>query len=129
LLRTLGVTKTEVDQHQGLKLSAFLCQFAAIAQTEQWNLTTDSALISAQWNKAAKLDCFGPLFALNGLRQADAHVSSSSDAKAQASNLKAFGIDPDKFKGGWGWALDIVFDSIAKALQDTASLLRSVPVG
>jgi len=66
-----------------------------------------------------------PLFALYGLRQADAHTSSSTEAKTQASNLHTFGINPEKFKGGWGKALDLVYDSTAQSLRDAAKLLRS----
>ena len=34
LLRRLGVSKNDVDQHQSLKLSAFLCQLATIAHDQ-----------------------------------------------------------------------------------------------
>jgi hypothetical protein len=37
-----------------------------------------------------------------------------------------FGIEPDKFKTGWGFALDHVYDAIAKSLQDATALLQSV---
>jgi hypothetical protein len=108
-----------------LRLSALLCQFAAIAESEQWNLVSDRQLIASCWDKDVRLDPFKPLFALY-LRQADAHTSSSMEAKGQASNLQMFGIDPDKFKGGWGKALDIVYDSTAQSLRDAAKLLRFV---
>ena len=55
-----------------------------------------------------------------------AHALSAGDLKAQASKLKTFGIDPDKFKFGWGLALDRVYDEIAKSLQDATKLLQSV---
>jgi len=80
-----------------------------------------------KWDKDTRLDFYNPLFALNGLRMADAHASSSvGDPKAQEPNLKAFGIDPDQFKNGWGMALDRVYDVVAKSLRDVTSLLQSV---
>ena len=61
LLRTLGVSKGDVDQLQSLKLSAVLCQLATIAHAQHWGLVTDSALIVAQWDKNNLLDCLQAL--------------------------------------------------------------------
>jgi hypothetical protein len=126
LLRTLGVSKSDVDQHQSLKLSAFLCQLATVAQEQHWGLVTDSALILAQWDKSKLLDYYKPLFALNVLRQADSHTSSSLDPKNQASQLATFGIDPDNYKAGWGLALDLVYDRMTVSLRQATELLQSV---
>lgn len=126
LLRRLGVSKSDVDQHQSLKLSALLCQLATIAREQHWGLVTDSALILAQWDKKKILDYYKPLFALNVLRQADAHTSSSFDPKNQAVQLAAFGINPDKYKAGWGLALDLVYDTMAESLRLATDLLQSV---
>ena len=126
ILRTLGVSKSDVDQHQSLKLSAFLCQLATIAKEQHWGLVTDSALIVAQWDKNKILDYYKPLFALNVLRQADAHTSSSLDPKNQASQLAAFGIDPDNYKAGWGLALDVIYDTMEQSLRSITELLKSV---
>jgi hypothetical protein len=126
LLRTLGVSKSDVDQHQSLKLSAFLCQLATIAHEQHWCLVTDSALILAQWDKNNLLDYYKPLFALNVLRQADAHTSSSLEPKNQSAQLATFGIDPDNYKAGWGLALDLVYDTMAESLRLATDLLQSV---
>jgi hypothetical protein len=126
LLRTLGVSKSDVDQHKSLKLSAFLCQLATIAHEQHWCLVTDSALILAQWDKNNLLDYYKPLFALNVLRQADAHTSSSLEPKNQSAQLATFGIDPDNYKAGWGLALDLVYDTMAESLRLATDLLQSV---
>jgi hypothetical protein len=126
LLRKLGISKSEVDQHQSLKLSAFLCQFATIARDEHWTLISDSALIAARWDKNVLLDYYKPLFALNVLRQADAHTSSSMDPRNQLTSVTVFGIDSDRYKSGWGTALDIVYDRLAESLRRAADLLQSV---
>jgi hypothetical protein len=126
LLRGLGVSKSDVDQHQSLKLSAFLCQLATIAHEQHWSLVTDSTLILGQWDKNSFLDYYKPLFALNVLRQADAHTSSSLDPKNQAAQLAAFGIDPDKYKAGWGLALDLIYDTATESLRRATELLQSV---
>jgi hypothetical protein len=127
LLLKLQVPKDTVKTLEGLKLCAFLCQLATIAKNEGWALIGDADLVIKKWDSDTRLDFYKPLFALNGLRMADAHASSSvRDPKAQALNLKAFGIDPDKFKTGWGLALDRVYDEIARSLQDVTTLLQSV---
>jgi len=128
LLRSLGVSKSDVDQYQSLKLTAFLCQLATIAHEQHWGLVTDSALILALWDKNKLLDYYKPLFALNVLRQADAHTSSSLDPKNQAAQLADFGIDPEKYKGGWGLALDLVYDTMTESLRQATELLQSVQV-
>jgi hypothetical protein len=125
LLRTLGIPKDTIKV-EGLKLSAFLCQLATIAKKEHWNLIDDAEEIVKNWDKDARLDFYKPIFALNGLRLADAHALSVGDPTAQASNLKVFDIEPDKFITGWGLALDRVYDEIAKSLQDATTLLHSV---
>lgn len=125
ILRTLGVSKSEVDQHQSLKLTAFLCQLATIAHEQHWGLVTDSALVLVQWDKNTLLDYYKPLFDLNVLRQADAHTSSSIDPKNQAAQLAAFGIDPDNYKAGWGLALELVYDTMTESLRRATELLRS----
>ena len=126
LLRKLGVGKSDVDQHQSLKLSALLCQLAMIAHEQHWSLVSDSALIVAQWDKNKLLDSYKPLFALNVLRQADAHTSSSLDPKNQSAQLAAFGIEPDKYKAGWGLALDLVYDTVTGSLRQATHLLQSI---
>jgi len=125
LLRTLGVPKDQIKE-EGIKLSAFLCQLATIAKKENWSLIDDAGEVVKNWDKDSRLDFYKPLFALNGLRLADAHALSVGDPTAQSSNLKVFGIDLDKFKTGWGFALDHVYDAIAKSLQDATALLQSV---
>jgi hypothetical protein len=57
---------------------------------------------------------------------ADAHTLSVGDPTAQASNLRVFDIEPEKFKTGWGLALDRVYDEIAESLRDATALLQSV---
>jgi hypothetical protein len=125
LLRRLGIPKNQIKE-EGLKLSAFLCQLAMFARIEHWNLIGDTEEIVKKWNKGVRLDFYEPIFALNGLRLADAHALSVGDPTSQASNLSVFGIDLDKFKTGWGLALDRVYDEIAKSLQDATALLQSV---
>lgn len=125
LLRTLGIPKDQIKE-EGLKLSAFLCQLATIAKKEHWSLTDDAEEVVKNWDKDARLDFYKPLFALNGLRLADSHALSVGDAMAQASNLMVFDIEPEKFKTGWGLALDRVYDEIAKSLQDATTLLQSI---
>jgi hypothetical protein len=125
LLRTLGIPKDQVKE-EGLKLSAFLCQLATIAKKEHWGLISDREEVVKNWDKDARLDFYKPIFALNGLRLADAHAMAVGDPTAQASSLKVFNIEPDKFKTGWGLALDRVYDDIAKSLRDATALLQSV---
>jgi hypothetical protein len=125
LLRTLGIPKDQIKE-EGLKLSAFLCQLATIARKEHWSLIDDGEEVVKNWDKDTRLDFYKPLFALNGLRLADAHALSVGDPTAQASNLRVFDIEPDKFKTGWGLALDRVYDAIAKSLQDATELLQSI---
>jgi hypothetical protein len=127
LLRALHVPKDEVKE-EALKLSAFLCQMASISKKENWALVGDAEEVVKRWDKDARLDFYKAIFALNGLRLADAHALSVGDPGAQESNLKVFDIDPNKFKTGWGLALDRVYDEIAKSLHDATTLLQSIPL-
>ena len=126
LLMKLGIPKNQIKEVEGLKATAFLCQLASIAKTEGWGLIDDADLVLKKWDKDTRLDFFDPLFALNGLRVAHAHALSAGDPKAQASKLKAFGIDPDKFKTGWGLALDRVYDEVVRSLEKATILLQTI---
>jgi hypothetical protein len=97
LLRKLGIPKDQIKE-EGLKLSAFLCQLATIAKKEHWGLIGDAEEVVKNWDQDARLDFYKPIFALNGLRLADAHAMSVGNPTAQASNLKVFDIESDKFK-------------------------------
>lgn len=126
LLRILGIPKDQIKEQEGLKLSAFLCQLSTIAKKEHWSLVGDAEEIVKNWDKDVRLDFYNGLFALNGLRLADAHAMSVGDPTAQAANLKVFDIESDRFKTGWGLALDRVYDEVAKSLENATTLLQSV---
>jgi hypothetical protein len=126
-LLKLRVPKKEINDLEGLKLCAYLCQLASIARSEGRGLISDADSVIKKWDKDTRLDFYKPLFALNGLRIIDAHGSPSvGDPTAQTENLKVFGVDPNQFKTSGGLALDRVYDEIGKSLQDVTSLLQSV---
>jgi hypothetical protein len=127
LLMKIGLTKNQIKEVEGLKASAYVCQLAAVAQNDGWSLLGDSEVVLKKWDKESRLTCYNSLFALNGLRMADAHASSSvGDPQRQESALKTLGIDSRQCNNGWGLALDRVYDQVAKSLEDAASLLQSV---
>lgn len=124
LASALRIPKKTVDSLGTLKLCAAVCQLATI-ETEGYSLTTETTEIAARWDKDKRLPCFAPLFALYGLRLADAHTSSDLLPSDEVESLKVFSIDVARYRSGWGEALDLVYDSVAKSLEEAAELIYS----
>jgi hypothetical protein len=129
MLIQLGIQKGEIADFRSLKLLGTLCQLAAIATMNAFHLVSDRAHVCSQWNSSVILAELRPLFALNTLRTAEAHVPGTSTATKISEALQAFGIDRDECRAGWGKALDEVYDRFTTSLEDIARLIERSSTG
>jgi hypothetical protein len=128
LLSYLGMKKEHIKDFGSLKLLATFCQLARIAEHDGFHLVSEFAQIYAQWNASFRLTELEPLFALNSLRTAEAHISSTSTPERVRKALDSFAIDETECRIGWGLALDKVYDRLSTSLTDVARLVRDTPI-
>ena len=123
LVIKLGVAKKGIEDFGSLKLLGVICQLAKIATDKGFDLISDSAHISAQWDKTSTVKEMEPLFALNALRTAGSHLSGSTTSYKISEALAVFGVDPNQCRSGWGKALDEIYDRLASSIRDTEGLV------
>jgi hypothetical protein len=122
-LKALGVPRETVAQPGALKLLASLAQLADVAVAEDLNLVDDAASIVERWNPETRLDVMKRVFSLNALRVAGAHAPGAGQQARIDGALEAFGIDPRSTAGGWGYAIDALYDGLASDLAALTELL------
>jgi hypothetical protein len=124
ILIRLGIKKEDIAEFAGLKLLATICQLAILSSESGFDLVSDCTQILASWNTAQVVPQFRPLFALNTLRNAEAHKLSESTTKKFSEALETFGIDEAQCRVGWGRALDLIYDETTSSLNAIDELIR-----
>jgi hypothetical protein len=122
---SMGIKKSEVSSLGSVKLVATICQLGQLAKESGLNLVTDRQLITPTWDTKTELDIFIPIFKLNGIRIMDAHSLSGGLSTELIEALAAFKIDPQQYVGGWGHALDSIYDETIQSLKAINGLLQS----
>jgi len=124
ILNKMGMPKTKFNEFRSLKLLGTICQLAKIAIDNGDNLLDDFNQIYPKWDTNVILDEISPIFALNGLRSIDVHISKKDTQKRMDDALKIFEIEQQETKTGWGRALDIVYDKTTESLHAAAQLIN-----
>ena len=123
VLIRLGLENEDVSQFGSVKLLATVCQLASICREAGLDLISDSGQVSAEWDTTRKVQPLDRLFALNVLRTSDAHNPSSSAQGKITAALEAFKIEKAAYHGGWGKALDEVYDQTTQSLEEIDRLI------
>jgi hypothetical protein len=122
---SMGIKKGDLASFGSVKLIATVCQLAQIAKDSGLNLVTDRLLIAPTWDTKTELAVLTPIFKLNGIRIMEAHSLSGGLSPELVEAFTAFGIDPQQHIGGWGLALDTIFDKTIDSLKALHGLLQS----
>ena len=122
-LNKMGLPKTEFRDFGSLRLLGTICQLAKIAINNGDNLVVDFSQIYPKWDKNEILDELSSIFALNGLRTIEVHISEEETQQRMQIALESLGIEQQRTKTGWGRALDIVYDKLADSLNAAAQLI------
>jgi hypothetical protein len=126
LVLSLGVPKKKIKDFGSLKLLACLCRLAEISRERGFYLPEDAKAVAKQWNPNANVAPLNSVFALNVLRICQAHTPSAEQDKKIATACAVFGIDVTSTHGGWGYAIDKLYDTLSRDLSELSKLLRSV---
>lgn len=124
VVRAIGVDEKTIRELRSLKLLGVLAQLASTAADAGLSLERDSAEVVSRCDRTKLLPELRPLFALNELRQLGSHLAAGEEAKLRHA-LAAFDLDLATMTGGWGNALDRVYDRVADALHFLAGLINA----
>ncbi len=121
LLEGLGVASDSIGDLGSIKLLGCLTGLAE--RSVKTGLALNSQSLHDSVTQPISSPALDRLIALNELRQLSDH-RAGSDAKTKLIDaLDAFGLDPASFGGGWGLALDGIYDGIAETLEMVAATL------
>lgn len=125
LLVGLGVDRTSITEFGSLKLLCRLVELALLARASGLGLVSDRAAVVARFNAPADPSPCRRLFAVNSVRQLDAHRAGASYSAKVEAGLRAFGIDPSSTAAGYGLAIDAMYDTLAAELVNCAEAFGS----
>jgi len=123
LVLMLGVPKERTKDMKSLKLLAAVCQLAVIAEEHGYHLVADAQQVVKLWNADVTLKVLNAIFALNALRICAAHAPGLDQDKKIAEASAILGTDVAAMQGGWGKAIDNMYDFLARDLIALAALL------
>lgn len=124
LLVALGIPPDDIKSYRSLKLLDLLIRLADLAERSGLCLDDGPELL-ARLPGAPVTSPLASLFALTSLRQLADHRMDTSTQRKLDEALKTFDLDPAAYVGGWGAALDVVYDSIGATLETAAATLAS----
>lgn len=119
----IGVDENTIKDYRSLKLLGLLAQLASTAAEAGLPLHSGASAVISRWDRGALLPELRPLFALNDLRQLGSHITSGDGDAKLRNALAVFDLDLGTLTGGWGAALDRVYDRFGDALFYLAELL------
>jgi hypothetical protein len=122
----LGVPKEEIEKAGSLSLLACIMQMAVIAAEQGHRLPDDATAVAKLRNAEAKIPNLDSLFAMNRLRLCAAHAPSANQDKKIREAAAVFGIDPSAMAGGWGLAMDRMYERLTADLNALAAALGRV---
>lgn len=122
----LKVPKDKIKDFGSVKLLGTLCQMASVASEHGHTLPDDADVVAGLWDAKTRLPFLRRSFALNSLRVCHAHASSRENDQKIADASAVFGIDVGTTAGGWGYAIDALYDGLIADLNSIAEQLRPI---
>ena len=121
LLEGLGVAPDSIAALGSIKLLGCLTGLAE--RSVDRGLALNSQSLHDSVTQPISSSALDRLVALNELRQLSDHRAGSDAETKLTDALDAFGLDPASFAGGWGLALDALYDGVADTLEMVAATL------
>lgn len=124
ILISLGDIENTVKTWKSLQCLSRLCSLCEFATIGGLRLVGDSKIIIAD-HPTGQSDWCKRLYALNAIRQLDAHQAGSAETEKLHRALNVFAIDPSSLPSGHGSAVDRIYDCVAQELEEAAKLIAS----
>jgi hypothetical protein len=128
-LSAMGVPSEIMKDLRSLKLLDLLTRLAEVAVANGLRLCSDGPEIYARLEEATPSHPLTVLFALNDLRQLDAHNSDDSTKNRLEAALLRFGVDPATLPSAGGAACDRMYDALTGCLSRVAMVLNNTRAG
>lgn len=125
-LIALGTDPTGISKLRSIKLLAHLIELCRISTDSGLSLIAERTEVLSRWTTPASPSPCEHMLALNSLRQLKAHRSGSTPRDKMTAGLRTFGIDPASTKPGYGFAIDALYDSLAKELRECADSVQQI---
>jgi len=122
----LGVAESQIKRLRSLKLLCMLVELGQLAQDAGLDLVADQSEIVDRYKIPADPSPCRHLFALNDLRQLDAHRPGTSFDEKLSAGLVMFDIDLAGTVAGFGMGIDALYDSLVVELHECAGALFTV---
>lgn len=117
---SIGFPKDDTKKFKALKLLDLLISYFEMARESGLDISSDKDDIRERIAEKGSLGLLTPLFALNDIRQLDAHKNNDIKQKLNTA-LKSFGIHPNGISNNYADAMGIIFDQITKAFEQVNS--------
>lgn len=123
LLEALGIPPLFIKDFRSLKLLEHLLQLAKMSNNTGLDLGALDGVLHERVVIERPQSVLARLFALNDLRQLDSHRVDTSREHKLREALKRFGMEPGAYRGGWGIALDAVYDGMGETLEEAITVM------
>jgi len=123
MLKRLGVPPPFVEELRSIKLVDHLIQVATMSYNTGLDLDAEGSVLHERVLSEDPKNVLTHLFALNDLRQLHSHRMDSGRQSKLRDALKRFGMEPEAYRGGWGIALDTIYDSVGDTIEEANRLL------
>jgi hypothetical protein len=126
-VNALGFPLDDTKKYGSLKLLDLVLSYFITANETGLNAALDMDEIRQQMSEKPSKSFLSPLFALNDLRQLDAHKTNDIKSKLNTS-LKVLDIEPNSIANNYADAIGLVFDRLTDAItnvNDRLSILET----
>ena len=121
LLIKIGVQEEHIKDFRANKLLATIIQLCCISHESGLTLNSNGDEIVARWDPSLNVDALDALFALVELRNASGHRLGSDEERRVHDALEKLGIDESELIGGWGVAIDQVYEKVTASINELNS--------
>lgn len=118
----LGFAKSDTEKLRALKLLELFVKYLYVANSAGLNPIQDKEAIVERTNEVKDLNLISELFALNSIRQLDAHKSGDFKSKFHVA-LKILAIEPNSISNNYADACDQVYDKVDSMFIEINSFL------
>jgi hypothetical protein len=124
IVDSLDFPVPETKTYRSAKLLELIFAYLKVVNESGLNAIEDKAIIVERVLETKKFNTLTPLFALNNIRQIDAHKTNGSKSKLNMA-LVEFGIEPNSISNNYAKACEQTYDNLSEMfININASLTR-----
>ena len=125
LIDYLGFPHENTKDFRSLRLLELILKYLCVSYDSGLNLSSYKESLIERISELKEFNVLSPLFALNDIRQLDAHKSNGSKGKLENALLH-FSIEPNSISGNYADACFQVYDSLINMFTDLNTKLSEL---